>query len=408
MTDLLEEAVSRMDRAVDADPDLKHIRRLLSLPHEVIERELSLRRASGKTEYARAWRCRYNTLKGPTKGGVRFASSATSEEVSRLGFLMTLKCAVLDLPFGGAKGAVRINPGELSTKERYQLAETYGELFSDLLRPDHDVAAPDVATSSDDMEAMLAGIEQVANGEARGAITGKPEDMGGISLRKGATGRGAVLILERLAPDYGLTLEGATIAVQGIGKAGLEFARLAHEAGARIVAMADSSGTISDPDGLDIQAVAEGKSDGTLDYTGPSEAIISQEADILCLAAISDTITDANAPDLNCRMILEIANAAISPNADAVLVREGIAVGPDILFNAGGVTASYLEWLSFCRGGREHVPDMETKWRDRLITSADSLAATIDECEGDWRLAATLYAMRDLNVIAESQGVFEV
>ncbi|MEQ8556909.1 MAG: Glu/Leu/Phe/Val dehydrogenase [Henriciella sp.] len=408
MTDLLEEAVSRMDRAVDADPDLKNIRRLLSLPHEVIERELSLRRADGKTEYARAWRCRYNTLKGPTKGGIRFDSSATSEEVSRLGFLMTLKCALLDLPFGGAKGAVRINPGKLSTKERYQLAETYGELFSDLLRPDHDVAAPDVATSSDDMEAMLAGIEQVANGEARGALTGKPEDMGGISLRKGATGRGAVLILDRLAPEYGLTLEGATIAVQGIGKAGLEFARLAREAGARIVAMADSSGTISDPDGLDIQAVAEGKSDGTLDYTGPSEAIISQEADILCLAAISDTITDANAPDLNCRMILEIANAAISPNADAVLVREGIAVGPDILFNSGGVTASYLEWLSFCRGGRDHVPEMETKWRDRLITSADSLAATIDECEGDWRLAATLYAMRDLNVIAESQGVFEV
>lgn len=407
MTDLLGRAVARMDRVVEADPDLEKIRHLLTYPHELIERELTLRRANGQNAYARAWRCRYNTLKGPTKGGVRFSASATSDEVTRLGFLMTLKCALLDLPFGGAKGAVRIDPSDLTDKERYQLAESYGELFSDILRSDHDVAAPDAATNAHDMEAMLAGIEQVANGEARGAVTGKPEDLGGIALRRGATGRGATIILDRLAGDYGLDLDGCRISVQGIGKAGLEFAREVRDAGACIVAMADSSGTISDPDGLDVEAVAEAKTDGAVDYTGASEDILSIETDILCLAAVSDAVTTANTAQLDCRMILEIANAAISPEADDLLTRQGISVGPDILFNAGGVAASYLEWLSFLSGGPDRIGSFETRWRDRLVTTADTIAAAVDECQGDWRLAAMVCALRDLNAIAEAQGVFD-
>ncbi|WP_084399781.1 Glu/Leu/Phe/Val family dehydrogenase [Henriciella aquimarina] len=407
MTSLLDQSVSRLDLAVEADPDLKPIRRLLSLPHELVERELTLKRDSGKLQYARAWRCRYNALKGPTKGGVRFAPNTSSEEVKRLGFLMTLKCALLDLPFGGAKGAVKIEPGSLSTKERYQLAEAYGELFSDMLRPDQDVAAPDVATSSEDMEAMLAGLEHYANGDARGAITGKPEDMGGLALRKGATGRGAVVVLDRLADDYGIELDGCRIAVQGIGKAGLQFAESAAKAGACIVAMADSTGTIRDEDGLDIDEVGEAKADGTLDYTDESDAILSTDADILCLAAISDTVSAGNAPDLNCRIILEIANAAVNPDADDILRNRDIQVGPDILFNAGGVTASYLEWLSFRKGAKNPVNDIHALWRDRLVTTADAIAATVEECEQDWRLAALLYALRDLNAIAEAQGLFE-
>ena len=144
MSDLLEQAVTRLDRLVEADPDLGEIKRLLSLPGELIERELMLRTDEGKTRFARAWRCRYNALKGPTKGGVRFSPTSTADEVNRLGLLMTLKCALLDLPFGGAKGAVRIDAGALSRKERRQLAIAYGELFSDIIRPDNDIAAPDV------------------------------------------------------------------------------------------------------------------------------------------------------------------------------------------------------------------------------------------------------------------------
>ncbi|WP_300376905.1 Glu/Leu/Phe/Val dehydrogenase [Henriciella sp.] len=407
MNPLLKSSVSRMDQAAEADPDLKQIKRLLSLPHEIIERELTLRRADGKNQYARAWRCRYSILKGPTKGGVRFAPDASADEVSRLGFLMTLKCALLDLPFGGAKGAVRIDPGSLSTKERYQLAEAYGELFSDILRPDHDVAAPDVATSKEDMEAMIAGIDMHENDDGRGAVTGKPEDVGGLALRQGATGRGAVLILERLASDYGLELNGCRIAVQGIGKAGLQFARSAAECGARIVAMADSQGVVANGDGLDVEKVSQEKADGMLEYSDAPEAILKQEADILCLAAISDAVTSANATDLNCAMVLEIANAAVSPEADDILARKNIKIGPDIVFNSGGVCASYLEWLGYRKGGKENLDNVEEMWRDRLMTSADAIAATVNECEGDWRLAATLYALRDLNAIAEAQGLFE-
>ena len=406
-TDLLEQAVSRLDLAVEADPDLKEIRRLLSLPHELVERELTLRRDDGSTQYARAWRCRYNTLKGPTKGGVRFDPNVSPSEVTRLGLLMTLKCAILDLPCGGAKGAVKIDPESLSAKERYQLAETYGELFSDLLRPDRDVAAPDAAHSPTDMEAMLSGIEHHANGDARGAVTGKPEDMGGIALSQGATGRGAMFILQRLADDYGIALKGCRIAVQGAGEAALRFADSAAQAGARIIAIADSTGTLRDENGLDVTTVSKGKRDGELDYDDEPAAVLASEADILCLAGPSDAVTAGNATDLKSRMVLEIANAAISPDADDILKHRDIRIGPDILFNSGGVTASYIEWLSFKKGGQNTINDPQSLWHDRLLTSADAIAATVEECEGDWRLAALLHALRDLNSIAVGQGLFE-
>ncbi|MEQ9315850.1 MAG: Glu/Leu/Phe/Val dehydrogenase, partial [Henriciella sp.] len=361
ISDLLEHSVSRLDQVVDADPDLKRIRQQLSLPQEVIERELTFRRDDGSMKFMRSWRCRYSSLKGPTKGGIRFSASANSDEVCRLGFLMTLKCALLDLPFGGAKGAVRIDPAGLSVKERYRIAEIYGEMFADILRPDHDIAAPDVATSSTEMEAMVTGIKHVANGLARGAVTGKPEDLGGIALRRGATGRGAHLVLDKLADDLGIDLQKARIAIQGIGKAGAEFARCAAQAGARIIAVSDSQGLVRDANGLDIDKLLAEKADGLIDYDDESDAIISEDADILCLAAVSDAVTTANATQLLAPVVIEIANAAISPDADEILRQRDIKVGPDILFNAGGVVASYLEWLAFQKGGIDQIKNPQAQ-----------------------------------------------
>jgi glutamate dehydrogenase (NADP+) len=386
---------------------LRGIQRLLSLPSELIERELTLRRDDGQTEFVRAWRCRYSALKGPTKGGVRFSAASSTDEVNRLALLMTLKCALLDLPFGGAKGAVQIDPDELSVNERHELARAYGELFSDVLRPENDIAAPDVATGPEDMEYMLDGLKQTQSGNARGAITGKLESSGGLSIRNGATGRGAVFLLEQLQTDLNINLSSCRVAVQGMGKAGLEFAQTMCEAGATVVAIADSSGTVENADGLNMSSVSQKKADGKLDYNGAPETILDADVDLLCLAAISDAITQDNAHRLRCRLVIEIANAAISPDADTILAERDITVGPDILFNAGGVTASYLEWLSFCKGDKEQLEDREAIWRDRLASAAGSTAATVNECKGDWRLAAHLYALRDLNAIAEAQGLFE-
>lgn len=407
MTDLLEQAVSRLDSVVAADPDLKDIRRLLSFPAELIERELCLRTAEGETRFARAWRCRYNTLKGPTKGGVRFSPSSTADEVSRLGLLMTLKCALLDLPFGGSKGAVCINAEELSQNERRQLAIAYGELFSDVLRADNDIAAPDIATTPEDMENLIEGLKPAHNSGSEGAVTGKPLDKGGLPIRKGAAGRGAVFILKQLQDDFGVDLANCRVAIQGIGKAGLEFARCAATEGATIVAMSDSSGMISSRAGLNPDKVAQQKADGELHYGDAPDALFKVSADILCLAATSDVLTEKNSTGLEYRMILEIANAAITPTADKILADKGILVGPDILFNSGGVAASYLEWLSFCKGGSDKLGDIEAMWQDRLTSAAGSVAATVDECDGDWRSAALIYALRDLNAIALGQGIFE-
>ncbi|WP_018146849.1 Glu/Leu/Phe/Val family dehydrogenase [Henriciella marina] len=407
MPDLLKQAVSRLESVVEADPDLRDMKRLLSLPSELIERELSLRTDEGKTRFVRAWRCRYNTLKGPTKGGVRFSASSTADEVNRLGFLMTLKCALLDLPFGGAKGAIQIDPDELSQSERYQLAISYGELFSDILRADNDILAPDVATTPEDMEAVVESLKPVHNSGSEGAVTGKPVDEGGLSIRHGATGRGAVFILKELQQDFDIDIKTCRVAIQGMGKVGLEFARVIQAAGATIIAMSDSSGMISSNDGLDAGEVARQKADGELNYSDEPEALLSLDTDILCLAATSDVVTGENAADLECRLILEIANAAISPDADKALADRNILVGPDILFNSGGVAASYLEWLSFCKGGADKLGDTEAMWQDRLTSAAGSVAATVDECNGDWRSAALIYALRDLNAIALGQGLFD-
>lgn len=407
MSGLLEQAVGRLDRIIAIDEELADVCRLLQLPAELIERELSITRDDGKTGFMRAWRCRYNTLKGPTKGGVRFSPSANPDEVNRLGFLMTLKCALLDLPFGGAKGAVRIDPDKLSDDERRQIAIAYGELFSDTLRADNDIAAPDVATTPDDMQNIIKGLEPAHNSGSHGAVTGKPVDSGGLSIREGATGRGAVFLLNTLGEELGIDLDQARIAVQGMGKAGLQFAQDAADNGAVIVAMSDSTGTVSNADGLDLERVSKQKAAGKLDYDDSPDAILKADADILCLAATSDVIDAKNVDELSCTMIVEIANAAISADADEALALKGVIVGPDILFNSGGVAASHLEWLAFRKGGEDQLGDIQSMWEDRLSAAAGAVLSTLHDCGGNWRDAALLYALRDLNAVAIGQGLFE-
>lgn len=164
---------------------------------------------------------------------------------------------------------------------------------------------------------------------------------------------------------------------------------------------------MKNPGGIDVEQMNSNKQDGTVDYDGPPEDILAVDADILCLAGESDAVTHENATELKSPLVIEIANAAINPNADDILRQRDIKVGPDLLFNSGGVTASYLEWLSFRKGGKENLGDIDKLWEDRLLASAHAIAATVEECENDWRLAAMLYALRDLDVIAKSQGLFE-
>lgn len=405
MTTYHIDAVNRLDRMLEFDSSLGGIRRLLSQPEELIEREIVLERDSGGVEHISAWRCRYNTLKGPTKGGVRYSHASSQDEVKRLAFLMTLKCALLDLPFGGAKGAVRINPSELSDRERNGVGEMYGETFADVLGPDRDVAAPDVATGPEDIAAMIQGMRYVANGRAVGAFTGKPNTLGGIQLRKGSTGEGAALIFDHLSEHMGVKLEGLRIAIQGMGKAGKQLARAMQGRGAVIVGFADSSGLISSPSGLEIENVFEQKSAGSLEYDCEASGILKTDCDVLCLAAVSDAITDANFQALNARYIIEVANAAISPSADKGLKDNGVVICPDILFNAGGVTASHLEWAAY-RAGKSPSPDEnEQRWTERLKLAADSVAELSEETEGDLRMAAMLCAARELDSAAKAQGV---
>jgi glutamate dehydrogenase (NADP+) len=405
MIDIHEAAISRLNRLVEIQPELSAITDLMKRPAELIEREVTITRDDGSLQHMLAWRCRYNDMRGPTKGGVRFSKNASQAEVKRLAFLMTLKCAVVDLPFGGAKGAVRVDPSDLSVNERRQVGEMYGALFADTLKPDHDIAAPDVATGPSDMAAMITGIKRVRDGDARGSVTGKPEALGGISLRSGSTGAGAALLLEHLRAYLNIELDGLNVAIQGMGKAGLQFAESMQKLGANIVAMSDSSGMVSDQDGLNIAEVSELKKAGTLDYNGNSDEIISVEADILCLAAMGDAIRADNAKQLSAKIVVEIANAAIEPDADAILSDKGVVICPDILFNAGGVIASHLEWAAFRAGGNNLIGNLDELWTDRLKTAGDAITSLADERDYDLRTAALMFAMQELNSVAKAQGI---
>jgi glutamate dehydrogenase (NADP+) len=404
MTDLHQDAVSRLDTIRELSPDLEPIIELLARPAELIERQITITREDGNLQHVPAWRCRYNDLRGPTKGGVRFSEHASQAEVKRLAFLMTLKCAVVDLPFGGAKGAVKIDPSNLNERERQQVGEMYGEVFADILKPDHDIAAPDLATGPEDMASMITGIGRVRNGDARGSVTGKPEVLGGISLRTGSTGEGAALLVEHMSDYLDVDLKGLRVSVQGMGKAGLQFAKSMQSRGARIIAMSDSRGTINNKDGLDLGTVESKKADNDLSYDDDRDAIMRMETDILCLAATGDAVTKENASDLNATIVLEIANAAITPDADQIIKDRNIQVCPDILFNSGGVVASYLEWAAFRAGGQNLIGNMEKLWTERLKMAGDTIASLANDQGYDLRTAALYCAVQKLQEAASAQA----
>jgi glutamate dehydrogenase (NADP+) len=264
---------------------------------------------------------------------------------------MTVKCAVMHLPFGGAKGGAKVDPGSLSTLERERLARAYAARLSHVIGPDRDILAPDMGTDATEMAWMADEYGSIRNEHARNVVTGKPPALGGLSARKAATGRGAFYALEALSGALGLEETDRRVAIQGFGSGGREFSRCCAENGWKIVAVADSSGTAFCGDGLDIAALERAK-----DETGkvsncddaealPSGEVLAIECELLVPAALGGQINGRNAGDLSCAAILEIANGPVTPDADDDLRGRKIAVAPDVLANAGGVFVSWLEWV---------------------------------------------------------------
>jgi glutamate dehydrogenase (NADP+) len=375
MTDgpLLADALRLLDAAARAAKVEGEVVESLHHPLSTLCATLTVPMDDGTTLRAPAFRCRYDDARGPAKGGIRYHEGASMDEVQALGLWMTIKCAVLDLPFGGAKGAVAVDPKRMSTAELERLTRAYVRAMADVIGPDVDVLGPDMNTDERVMGWVADEHEEIRRAKAPGVVTGKPLALGGIDGRADATGRGAFLCIEEIVAERGTKPEDTRVAVQGFGNAGWHVARLLHEAGFPVVAVSDSKGGLHREEGLDVVHIHERKHEGkpvAQAYCSKSvcdeaprgherisnDELLALEVDVLVPAALGGVLHAKNARRVRAPVIVEVANGPVTAEADEILAKKGIVIVPDVLANAGGVTVSHFEWVQN-RTGRAWTAD---------------------------------------------------
>lgn len=328
------------------------MRQLLRVPYRQIQVEVPIVNDAGELEVYTGYRVQHDGARGPYKGGIRYHPTANMDEVRALAAIMTWKTAVIDVPFGGAKGGVMVDPRRLSARELEALTRKFTQRLGDFIGPYRDIPAPDMNTNAQTMAWMMDEYGR-RHGFTPGVVTGKPVELWGIRGREEATGRGVWLALDEAARQWDFELQDARVVIQGFGNVGSHTARFLHEAGCRIVAVSDVDGGIYNPDGLDIPDLIRAKNKGipVPAYRDPdarrvsNEELLELDCDVLIPAAIAHVIDLHNAERIRARIIVEAANAPVSPAVDGILEGRGIRIIPDVLANAGGVTVSYFEWI---------------------------------------------------------------
>jgi glutamate dehydrogenase (NAD(P)+) len=324
---------------------------LLSRPRREVSVSIPLRRDDGSIEVLQGHRVQHNYSRGPAKGGVRFDPGVNLDEVRALAMWMTWKCALLDVPYGGAKGGVRIDPRRYSTAELERVTRRYTSEIAPLIGPERDIPAPDVGTDEQTMAWMMDTFSVSRGHTVLGVVTGKPLALGGSLGRSAATSRGVVTLAVEALRYRRIEPVGATAAVQGFGKVGLGAASLLADAGVRVVAVSDVDGAVHDPAGLDVPALAEhaGRHGGVAGFPGSREVggeeLLMLPVDLLVPAALESVLHGGNADAVRARVVVEAANGPLTTDADRMLQDAGVLVVPDILANAGGVVVSYFEWV---------------------------------------------------------------
>jgi len=344
-------ALENFDAAADALGLDQDTREMIKYPERVLTVTVPVRMDDGHIRRFEAFRVQHSTARGPAKGGIRFHPQVTIDEVKALATWMTWKCAVVNIPFGGGKGGVTCDPKHMSQGELERLTRRYTSAILPLIGPDQDIPAPDVYTNSQTMAWIMDTYSMTKGFTIPGVVTGKPISLGGSLGRNEATGRGVFYTIQCACDHLGIPLAGATVAVQGFGNAGSIAAQLLHEAGAKVIAVSDSSGGVYNRNGLDIPELIHMKMlTGHVNGFPGSEpieqaALLALKCDILVPAALENAVTGTNAATVGARIIAEAANGPLTPAADRILEKKGVFIIPDILCNAGGVTVSYFEWV---------------------------------------------------------------
>ncbi len=345
MLESAQALITKTAEKMQLDPEM--IKRLIE-PEFAHEFALTITMDSGKKKVFKGWRIQHNSALGPYKGGIRFHHETVREEVQALATLMSIKCAVAGLPYGGGKGGIVVEPKKLSKTELERLSRAFANRIAHVIGEDVDVPAPDVNTTPEIMSWMIDEYQKIIGYKSPATFTGKPVSMGGSLGRTEATGRGGLFVLLSLLGKLNKKAKGTTVAVQGFGNVGYYFAKLATEVGFKVVAISDSRSGVYDKNGIDLdKALKNKKEKGTVAYTKAisNEKLLELDVDVLVPAALENMVNDKNMAKIKAEIIVEMANGPLTQEAYECLAKKGKIIVPDVLANSGGVTVSYLEWV---------------------------------------------------------------
>ncbi|MBN2072769.1 MAG: Glu/Leu/Phe/Val dehydrogenase [Actinobacteria bacterium] len=405
-------ALSRLDTTMDLLNLTSGLKKYLREPRKILEVAVTVKMDSGDIDIFKGYRVQHNTNRGPAKGGIRYHPDVNLDEIKALALLMTLKCAVVGIPFGGAKGGVVVDPRALSARELENLTRRYTFEIINSIGPERDIPAPDVGTNAQVMAWIMDTYSIDKGYSVPGVVTGKPIELGGSLGREEATGRGVVYSLLSALKVNNIESTNYEVAIQGFGNVGSSAAKILYDLGFKIVAISDVEGTIYNPKGIDPHSVYN-HALKTKTVAGYKEAegmaredIFGLPCDILIPAALENQIVKSNAPGIRARFIVEGANAPVTPAADGILKEKGIFVVPDILANAGGVTVSYFEWVQGNDAYFWSRREVNLKLRDIMERAFYQTYAAAQEKKVDMRTAASMLAVERVADAVRLRGIY--
>ena len=388
----------QFERAADKLGLEENFSKSLMMPDRELAVEVPLNRDDGSLAVFKGYRIQHNNARGPFKGGIRYHQEVDLDEVRALAALMTYKTAVVDIPYGGGKGGITIDPRDYSERELEQLSRRFFRRISPIIGVNKDIPAPDVNTTAQIMAWFMDEYSQ-NHGYSPGIVTGKPIDLGGSLGREAATGRGVYFTIREAAAEFEVDLSEATAVIQGFGNVGSFAAKFLHEAGCKVIAVSDVTGGLHEPNGLDISSLTDYvKENRVIEGSGQgkklsNEELLTIQCDFLVPAALGGVIHKMNADNLNCRFVIEAANGPTTPPGDEILFDKSIPVIPDILTNAGGVTVSYFEWVQNLQQFRWEEDDVNAKLEKKMVSAYREVSALRKEKKVSFRTAAFMVAI---------------
>lgn len=412
---LYENAIGTMQEAAKIADIKDSDYEMLRYPERELKVSIPLMTDSGQLKVYQGYRVQHSTSRGPCKGGIRYHEDVDADEVKALAMWMTFKCAVVNIPYGGAKGAIKVDPKILSHNEIMRLTRKYASMILPLIGPEQDIPAPDVGTNSDIMGYIMDTYSMFKGYTVPGVVTGKPVEIGGSLGRSTATGRGIMYITQSILDKMGYDIAKTSVAVQGMGKVGSVAASLLQNAGAKIIAVSDVSGGLYNKSGLDIGDICKylesDRNAQLIDYNKDAQHISNDEllkldVDVLIPAAIESQITSDNAADVKAKIIVEGANGPVTKNADGILSRKDIVIVPDILANAGGVVVSYFEWVQNIQSLMWEEDEINSTLHKIMKRAFDDVWQQKEKSSTSLRMGAYILALERLAAAKNKRGLY--